>query len=336
MARLDIDLSSCVRVMSKNSTCTSCADICPNDSITFSQNIISLDRSCDDCSLCIGECPTEAIALKDVDTIESSFNFLKSDATTLSCKEDIECIGIFSIEYLLAIAIMKKGDTLILESCPKCYEIVLKRSKEVDFILNSLQLDKSLDVRLAPVEDSKDIKSRRDFLKKLTLQEPLDSSKEFSNLSGRAIKQKILPNKRKLLFMALKRVGKVEFFEDINPTDISFISKKVIDNSCDNCSFCYRLCPSGALSSNSKNSKIDFDVGLCLKCHLCHDLCESDSIELDIFSTRDMLSPEVKTLKEFDVRRCEECGVVFTPKSSEKMCRRCTIEDEEARELWGM
>jgi uncharacterized OB-fold protein len=49
-----------------------------------------------------------------------------------------------------------------------------------------------------------------------------------------------------------------------------------------------------------------------------------------------MLSPEVKTLKEFDVRRCEECGVVFTPKSSEKMCRRCTIEDEEARELWGM
>jgi len=337
MAKLDITLSSCVRVSSKKSTCTSCADVCPQDSITFDVSGISLAKSCDDCALCIGVCPTEAISIDGLDPIENSFSFLKSDKYILSC-QDGPCIGIYHVEYLLSMAIMQDKEELELECCALCYDLTLQKMHEVNLILKKLKLLKNLKVSLGKEdkEDKEELGGRRGFLKKLTLQEPLDSTKVFGDLVGKDIKQKILPNKRKLLFMALKRVGKVDVFEDISAQSISFTSKKIIDDSCDNCSICYRVCPSGALSSNTNGSKIDFDSGLCLKCHLCHDVCESDSIKLDIFNTKDMLEPKVERLIEFKIQRCEDCGIIFTPKGAENMCRRCTIEYEESRSLWGI
>jgi Fe-S-cluster-containing hydrogenase component 2 len=100
---------------------------------------------------------------------------------------------------------------------------------------------------------------------------------------------------------------------------------------------CYRICPTGALSSDIRNSKIDFDPFMCVKCHLCHDVCEPDSLTLSSsYNLKELFEPSVQRLVSFNVRSCNECGGFFTSLHGKKICRRCELEDEEAREIWGI
>ena len=113
--------------------------------------------------------------------------------------------------------------------------------------------------------------------------------------------------------------------------DIGFTSQKFVDDSCTNCQICYRICPTGALSSDGKFSLINFDAMLCVKCHLCHDACEPNSIQLQPgFEVKEFFEPAQRTLAKFDIRRCEECGNNFTYQGGEQECLRCKVEEEEA------
>ena len=104
-----------------------------------------------------------------------------------------------------------------------------------------------------------------------------------------------------------------------------------MDEKCTNCQICYRICPTGALSSNGKFSLINFDAMLCVKCHLCHDVCESDAIHLqEGFEIKELFEPTQRTLATFNIKRCNECGGYFTYKGGEKICPRCKTEEDEA------
>jgi len=150
------------------------------------------------------------------------------------------------------------------------------------------------------------------------------------------IKDKNIPDSRKLIYSLFKREVKPQKYEVLASKDVSFISQKVIDDSCTNCQMCYRICPSGALSSNTRFSVINFDAMLCLKCNLCHDICEPNSIKItDGFNIKEFFEPSKKRLAEFDVRRCNECGNNFTYNGGEVMCNRCQIEEDEALSLHG-
>jgi ferredoxin len=145
------------------------------------------------------------------------------------------------------------------------------------------------------------------------------------------IKDKHLPDKRKILFTTLKRVTVPETFEILPEEDVTFVSQKFIDDSCTNCQICYRICPTGALSSNSKFSMINFDAMLCVKCHLCHDVCEPNSIQLQNgFEIKEFFEAKQRTLASFTIKRCNECGNNFTYTGGEQACPRCMVEEEEA------
>ena len=145
------------------------------------------------------------------------------------------------------------------------------------------------------------------------------------------IKNKHLPDKRKMLFTTLKRLEKPQQYEVLAESDVSFVSQKYIDESCTNCQICYRICPTGALSSNAKFSLINFDAMLCVKCHLCHDVCEPDAIHLQSgFEVKEFFESTQRTLATFDVRRCNECASYFTYTGGELTCPRCAVEEEEA------
>ncbi len=109
------------------------------------------------------------------------------------------------------------------------------------------------------------------------------------------------------------------------------------EEACTACQMCYRICPTGALTSDIKNSKIDFDPFLCIKCSICHDVCEPDAIKLSgSYNVKEFFEPEVQNLISFNVRRCNECNAIFSTNSSDKLCYRCNIEEEEAKALWGI
>jgi Fe-S-cluster-containing hydrogenase component 2 len=347
--KLNIDLGNCVKVVSKNSSCQNCADVCPVEAINFIENIPQVLPECTDCGLCLGVCPTEAISLRDFDILEFVFGFLELEDSTIKCQDHVPCVGTLHVEHLISLALLKEQQ-LELECCELCYQESIKKTQEANFFLQSLQSDKQINVNLQKEQEKEveQVDNRRDFLKRLSLKGAIKSKIEFekevqstetkilnSNDSAN-IRKKELPNKRKLLYMALKRVGEIPTYELIQEQNLSFISQKSINSSCDNCSMCYRICPTGALQSDKRGSKIDFDALSCVKCRLCHDVCEPDAITLVSFNTKSMFEPKIDELIKFDVIRCNDCGNFFTYQGGEPTCYRCTLEEEEAKSLWGI
>jgi ferredoxin len=347
--KLNIELGNCVKVFSKNASCTNCADICPENVISYIENIPQVSTDCTDCGLCLGVCPTEAISLKDFDVLEFVFGFLEENHGNIKCQDSIPCIGTLHVEHLISLAILKK-QPIELKCCELCHQESIKKTEEANFFLKTLKVGKSINVSLSKPQDTEEEQqpdNRRDFLKRLSLKGAIKSKIEFdkeveeeektlSSQDSANIRKKELPNKRKLLYMALKRVDKIVDYELIDEDCLSFISQKSINQDCDNCSICYRICPTGALQSDKRGSKIEFDALSCVKCRLCHDVCEPNAINLESFNIKSLFEPKIEALIKFDVIRCNDCGNFFTYQGGEPTCYRCKLEEEEAKDLWGI
>ena len=73
---------------------------------------------------------------------------------------------------------------------------------------------------------------------------------------------------------------------------------------------------------------------MCLKCHLCHDVCEPNAIQFQRgFEIKEFFEPTQRVLASFDIRRCNECGNYFTYTGGAIECPRCQIEEQEAMAL---
>ena len=360
---LNFDLASCTRAVSKFSECTKCVDVCPVETIKIVDNIPSFTPSaCVDCGGCVGVCPTEAFSLGEFSTVEFFFSILEDKDRLISCKKNLPCISVLSVEHLISIALASdEAITLDLGHCHNCdikeplYEQILTNIEEANFILSSF-CDKQLiseDLAYLPIgidiESEEDVvSSRRSFLSNISLKGAVKNKEAFDEAVNAddekrfeiddsvisKIKEHRLPDKRKILFTTLKRVTKPEQYEVVPEEEVSFTSQKFVDKSCTNCQICYRICPTGALSSDSKFSLINFDAMLCLKCRLCHDACEIDAIGLQGgFEIKEFFEPTQHTLAKFDIKRCNECGSYFTYQGGEVICSRCAVEEDEARRL---
>jgi len=354
------DVASCVRATSKLSECTKCVDICPVDTIVINENIPAFTPAeCTTCGGCVGVCPTEAFSLSGFSSIEFFFKFLEERSNELVCQKDLYCcLSVLSVEHLLSMAIASEAPVVMDVDACDCggasdkLQLQLRANiEEANFILSSFSdkeiLIKSSERELAQREELTQTSRRSLFsLKgaiksKQAFEEAMDADelKAFGiDLSDiEKMKNKLIPDKRKLLFSILKRLGKPEHYEIIPTEEIRFTSQKFVEESCTNCQICYRICPTGALSSDAKFSLINFDSMLCVKCHLCHDVCEPNAIQLQPgYEIKELFEPRQRTLATFDIQRCNECGNYFTYTGGEKVCLRCKIEEEEARELHAL
>ena len=355
---LYFNLSACVRATSKFSECTKCVDACP-ESIQLLDNLPSFaNKTGVEAAACIGACPTEAFSLSDFSTTEFFFNFLESKVRLISPKINVPCLSVLSIEHLISLA-LASDETITLDMSSYdeesiLYEQIEERIDEANFVLSSF-CDKRLETNMEKVQKSEkevereeEVSSRRSFLgnaslkgmvkHKMTFDEAVASDElkafQLDMITIAKIKEKNLPDKRKILFTTLKHVGTPEVFEVLAEEDISFVSQKFVDESCTNCQICYRICPTGALSTDGKFSLINFDAMLCVKCRLCHDVCEPGSIQLQNgFEIKEFFEPSQRVLAKFNIKRCNECGNNFTYKGGEETCPRCLLEEEEAMSL---
>lgn len=350
---LHLEIASCVRATSKFSQCTKCVDACP-DSIKIVDNLPTFAKGTGvEAAACVGACPTEAFALSDFSTTEFFFTFLESRVRLISPKINVPCLSVLSIEHLISLA-LASDETITLDLSSydpesQLFDLIEARIEEANFVLSSIsskQLENNLDkVETLLDEENKKNTSRRSFLGNASLKGVMKHKREFdeaveaeelrsfeldSSVISR-IKEKHLPDKRKILFTMLKRLDVPDRFDVLAQEDISFVSQKYVDEKCTNCQICYRICPTGALSTDKKFSVINFDAMLCVKCHLCHDVCEPDAIHLqEGFELKEFFEPIQRTLATFDIKRCNECGNPFTYTGGEQTCPRCLIEEEEA------
>ena len=353
--KLHFDVASCVRATSKFSQCTKCVDACP-ESIQIVENLPSFAFSTGvDAAACVGVCPTESFSLSDFSVTEFFFTFLESKVRLISAKINVPCISVLSVEHLLSLALASDESITIdlngYEKGTHLFEQIENRIEEANFVLSSFcdkvlltnhVEEKTTDTK---VSEEKMVSSRRDFLSAASVKSVVKHKKAFDDAVDAEelqhfeidasviskIKDKHLPDKRKILFTTLKRVGVPDAFEVLPQEEVSFVSQKFVDDSCTNCQICYRICPTGALSSNGKFSLINFDTMLCVKCHLCHDVCEPNSIQLQSgFEIKEFFDPTQRTLATFNIKRCNECGNNFTYTGGEQACPRCLVEEEEA------
>jgi ferredoxin len=354
--RLHFNLSACVRATSKFSECTKCVDACP-ESIQLLENLPSFaNKTGVEAAACVGVCPTEAFSLSEFSTTEFFFNFLDSKIRLISPKINVPCISVLSVEHLISLA-LASDETITLDMSSYdaesiLYEQIETRIDEANFVLSSFS-SKQLKTNMEKVvrEDKKEneedsaVSSRRSFLgnaslkgvvkHKMTFDEAVEADElkafQLDTITISKIKEKNLPDKRKILFTTLKHVDAPDHFDVLAEEDISFVSQKYVDESCTNCQICYRICPTGALSSNGKFSLIHFDAMLCVKCRLCHEVCEPEAIHLQPgFEIKEFFESTQRTLATFNIKRCQECGSNFTYKEGEQICPRCMLEEEEA------
>ncbi len=352
---MNVQAGSCVRYYAKHSSCTKCEDICPTQAIKTSEGTIAItQQECIDCGACVGICPTEALSLREFDVNSFFFDFLKSDENIISCKTNFVCLAALSVDHLIALGSLKEvildiGHCKECDIAGSCYDRIQDSINEANYVLEAIDQNPIKTEELAQVADK--TANRRKFFSLFTLKGALQTKQNFDeNLASledpsvsldlqdiAAIRQKSIPNRRKLLYTILQKIGKPSIYKYLENEYLSFTSNKTIDDSCDNCSMCYRICPTEALSSDAKGSKILFDPFLCVRCHLCHDVCEKDSIKLaQFYDTKEFFEPSIKILAKFTIARCEDCGMPFSYFGGEKLCPRCKIEDEEAKRLWGI
>ena len=368
MSLLSLDISKCVHSSNKNATCNACVRVCPTQTIKISDSTVSFTPSeCVGCGGCGAVCPTSAYSLDDFNPINFIFKFLETDQKILTCKSELPCIAALSVEELLSLSLFNKEEiTLDIAPCNECpiaqtnLDIIQNRAQEINFLLQAMMQKKSLHVEAVQTvikeekEQKQETLSRRELLLKDSLKRVSKIRQQFLNhveagddeIKSHEIgltdivnmRQKRVPAKRSLLLMAFKRCDIPEIFHTISIDDISFSSQKNIDlSTCTDCQMCYRICPTGALHSDTKSSFIAFNPLACVKCSSCHDVCEPKSLTLKpSFNLRNFFEPCAEVLIKFDIKRCDECGVFFAYKGGEKLCQRCLVEEEEARELWGI
>lgn len=363
MGLLSLSPAKCVRALSVNSVCTLCVDVCPTNAIAITDRLPSINQViCVGCAGCVASCPTEALALDDFNPTDFFFAFVSEEASLVSCQKNVPCIAALGNEHLIALCGMKKGLTLDIGHCGECSigEGVLKeihsRVENANYILEAMELEDRIDLvnEKYTEDDEADEKDRRDFFKTFHLKkigaykvnferEVQMNTDEYISHSidsshTQALRTKKITDRRKLFFTALKRLEKPSTYHVVEGERITFTSQKLMnDEKCTACEMCYRVCPTGALTSDSRNSKINFDPFLCVRCHLCHDVCESNAITLSTsYNLKEWYAPTVQNLIMYAVRRCDECGLTFSSVAGEKICRRCHLEEEEALELWGL
>ena len=359
---LHLNAGSCVRSLSVESECNKCEVVCPTDAIVVGENPLpSINFSnCVECGACHGICPSEALGLDTFNATDFFFDFVESKENLISCRKNVPCISALSVEHIISMAVLKKEIVFDMGYCgdceiaSTCHKQILQNYEEATYLLQAMENGAEIKLEDVCFEAEEKSADRRGFLSALNLKTVGQVKNSFEQEVVKAgdelvehtlekadialLKRKVIPERRKIFFTAIKRVEKPSQFHIIDATEVSFTSAKIMDEeACTACQMCYRVCPTGALTSDVKNSKIDFDPFLCIKCSICHDVCEPDAITLSSsYNVKEFFEPTVQNLISFNVRRCDECNVIFSTNGNERLCYRCKAEEEEARELWGI
>lgn len=305
---IEVALESCVRTLSVSSACEKCKSVCEDSAVDFDAGFVRIDGGkCTNCMLCIGACPTSAIH-----TNEPNFAALGADE-------------------LFCLALLGDGVTKI-EALPVCES----RVDEANAILSAFGKDAKIELNIQAKEDKSLQDGSKRALFRLFSKEGIKNAADkvksqdeiTSELDFGALKNKKMPPKREMFLKT------VEGMASESNMPLSFASDKLIDETCDNCSLCYNLCPSGALETTMMKNAILFSPHLCLRCKLCEDVCQSRSISsLPTFELSNFVERKKRVLIKFKSRLCESCGAVFSGEGEE--CPRCAKESEDAHELLG-
>ncbi|WP_457598817.1 4Fe-4S binding protein [Hydrogenimonas sp.] len=345
-ANFRFDAFSCLRSDYANNDCSLCIELCPEEAMVFDRKKLTLDANrCTGCAACVGLCPTESLHSELFDPNRFSLEFSLSSERRLSCKENIPCLAALSVEHLVSIALRKEGETICdLAHCAECsvnrdgtvFATIEAMVEEADRFLAYCGVPKRLE-RAYELPETVPESGRRGFVKRMAhLAREVGEESSMSELAqAEGMKQ---PVKRVLLKNALKRYADSFSASGELAEPFSFVRNKRIDaHLCTNCQECAMFCPTEALTLLQDNTGIVFQMGRCIACGICNDVCRPEALrDAEAFDLVEFAFDRMQLLVKHRLEICEECKVAFPYRGGEMVCDRCRDFKENFSDLFTM
>lgn len=318
-----LDRLSCLRNEYAKNECEQCLSHCSENAFVFEQGKLRLSAVCTQCGACMGACPTKALSLYGF-SIENVFEFVaKEGNVTLSCQGEMPCLGALSVDEWCALLLEGKSFSCTLLECASCQhnhagvveQSIRKRIEEANAFVAALNRNERISIVIHKPQEL----SRRAFFKRLVT--PTQTSS---------------PDFPKAPLIHLKKALKKTLSQNITVAKFSFLHPKTISQSCDNCKECVQFCPTHALSYNAEQSDILFQVGKCIGCNICEDICHKNAIktiEKEVHVI-DFAYDRAQVLLSHDLQVCHTCKCAFSYKGGEKVCERCMDFEREHAEMF--
>ncbi len=319
-----LDRLACLRNDYAKNECTLCQDVCAHHAFVFEQGKLRLTSLCVACGACMGSCPSKAFSLYGFAVDNTKHLLLKEGESVFTCKEHLPCLGALSVDAWSALLLdASNGFTCNLFECATCahnhedsvYHAIVKRLDEANRFVQALGLPQ----RIRTIKQALATPSRRVFFERLLKLKAQDYTAPTTPLFS--LKQTL-----KQRLDATKIVSEA----------FSFIHVKRISKACDNCKECVQFCPTNALSYHQDQTKILFQMGKCIGCGICEDICHKEAIS-SVETSYDIVAfayDKAEVLIAHDLRVCQTCKCAFSYKGREMICERCGCFEKEHAEMF--
>ncbi len=303
-----INKNYCLNTRQRRYKCTICQDLCRNGCISSPIDEKLDKKTCDDCSICVANCPTGAIIASKA-FMEKTFNILnnKNNSIVLSCSMyddhsdcSVDCLASYPWELIASIALTNKvyfstGD------CDTC-------EKKCDY---SYMLDKT-----------------KGFLGEEKFNEQISFSVKPIEMTRLEAFNLVFKKSKNTVYSVIRNMTTIEDFDqiwrkllvhNINEVYVNWDSP-IFNNNCKACEVCAKVCPVNALHvfHEDKSYYMAHFTKKCRGCGLCEQVCPCNGIN-KIGLKKSNNSKAFVT--QLDALHCVKCGKLTT--SEDGICDRC-------------
>lgn len=361
--------SRCTRYRFRYSECRRCAEVCPHDAITLSDEGVAIDSvRCQNCALCGTACSTDALASGGFKPVDMLRQAIRLDSFTIACAPSgavadavVPCLGAVdaaSLAYLAKrrIPVTMRGAThcgecahgargaaqlaLNLEAC----EVLTKAAETADARADWVAPEVESGSTSPPTIErgSSFAASRRQWFRRLVgrgadkLAQATEPASSSLPAPDKAIRPGAyaLPERRELLQIVCQR-------RDDRPFSIPLhealpLMALSLRPGCTACEACFRVCPTGAIGIEESPAdwQLQFDLDRCVGCAVCLEACQPDVLAADaIFDAR----PEqaARVLQVMSKRRCARCDRHFVSHTPQGTCPICRDDEDAFTAIFG-
>jgi ferredoxin len=371
----DFRASHCTRYRYRYSECRRCADACPHEAITLSDEGAALlvDR-CKNCSLCLAACHTNAWSSADFKPIDILRVAIKKPAFSLACQPSgckadalVPCLGAVDAVWLAYVAKRRLPVTLHGSGyCAQCphgktgAEQLRLNLEAVDILANAQSADQALEapepqwVMPTLAEDGRSAAHQKSTQVKST------TGSSRRSLFGRLFRGKFdpdmeIPKKDVPALVPAKAIRAGAYMVSDQRELLQIVSKQKTDRpftvawnerlplmqlhlhaGCTLCEACFRVCPTGAIGIEQN----PHDWALTFqtdRCVACEVCLEvCQPRVLDAHASFDARPGQTPiTLIKQAMQRCSRCDRHFVSPSPQKTCPICSDDEDAFDAIFG-
>lgn len=361
----EVRASRCVRYRYRYSECRRCADACPHDAVTLSDEGVTIDAArCQNCALCTAVCPTETLGTASLPRVGLLKLAIKQKKFALACAPSAEtgdavvpCLGALdaaTLAYLASrdVAVELRGSA----HCAQCAHAP-KGAEQLAMQREGLALlrEAAGDVTWAETVLAKPesgghganpaphLASRRQLFRRLVGRgvdaimpsgaQPPDAPAPVQAVRAGA---PVATEQRELLHTLWQR--ETDTRPALDPHPALHVAQIAAAAGCTACEACARVCPTTALRvvEGSTAWALTFQFSRCVGCDVCLEVCQPGVLRsLEAIDPAAELEKEPAVLHRLSKRRCSRCDRFFISAVDSEVCPICEGDDEDFAAIFG-